>query len=174
VHRDAGCCHHEDACCVQSSGSSDRTVFTFPIRAFTISIRAFTMSRSWRSRCGDLRVHDRAKSAPPARRGGRTLPRCRPTARVRGRWRARNDEADAWARPLALCAALPKGWRPPPGAGGQHSPPPRAAPGALACRRARVASQPNRYNLQLPISLPRCTTRTTRSRAHSCAELVER
>jgi hypothetical protein len=38
-------------------------VFTFPIRAFTIPICVFTMRRSWRSRCGDLGVHDRAKSA---------------------------------------------------------------------------------------------------------------
>jgi integrase len=34
-----------------------------PIPAFTIPIRAFTMLRSPRSRCSDLGVHDRPKSA---------------------------------------------------------------------------------------------------------------
>ena len=34
-----------------------------PIRAFTIPIRVFTMRRSWRSRCADPRVHDRAVPA---------------------------------------------------------------------------------------------------------------
>jgi type I restriction enzyme S subunit len=37
-----------------------------PIRAFTIPIPAFTMRRSSRSRCADLRVHDRAEPAQKA------------------------------------------------------------------------------------------------------------
>jgi hypothetical protein len=55
VHRDEGCCHHEDVRCAQSAENTGSTVFTFPIPAFTIPILVFTMRRSRRSRSREIR-----------------------------------------------------------------------------------------------------------------------
>jgi hypothetical protein len=44
-----------------------------PIRAFTMPIPLFAIRRSWRSRCSDPRVHDRAKSAITAQEAFKAL-----------------------------------------------------------------------------------------------------
>jgi hypothetical protein len=62
VHPDA-LCHHDCLRLAQRTATARLAVFTIPIRAFTIPIPVFTMRRSWRSRCADPRVHDRAVSA---------------------------------------------------------------------------------------------------------------
>lgn len=48
---------------------ADLGVHVAPISAFTMPISAFTFGRSERSRCGDLSVHDRPRSAAAKRAG---------------------------------------------------------------------------------------------------------
>jgi hypothetical protein len=62
MHRDA-VSHHDCPRLAPPQRVLPYAMFMMPIWVFTMPIPLFTIRRSWRSRCADPRVHDRAKCA---------------------------------------------------------------------------------------------------------------